>query len=155
MPSPTPGSPPTGWWKPGRTPRRCADGRRNSAVPPWSRPSSSSGSGLRNVRNGQSDPMRTASRLAFAAAPPVLAALLGANAARDAPQIYAQLEKPRWAPPAGVFGPVWTALYALIGAAGWRETKRPATVGMTVHLAQLGLNASWTPLFFAAGRRRA
>lgn len=27
---------------------------------------------------------------------------------------YAQLKKPRWAPRAGVFGPVWTFLYVLI-----------------------------------------
>src|SRR3954464_13794906 len=99
--------------------------------------------------------MRTASRLAFAAAPPVLAALLGAGAARDAPQIYGRLDKPRWAPPAGVFGPAWTVLYTLVGVAGWREAKRPVTVAMAVHLAQLAVNASWTPLFFAAGRRRA
>lgn len=28
---------------------------------------------------------------------------------------YAHLRKPAWAPPASLFGPVWTALYALIG----------------------------------------
>lgn len=27
---------------------------------------------------------------------------------------YAQLEKPTWAPPANVFGPVWSVLYVLI-----------------------------------------
>jgi translocator protein len=99
--------------------------------------------------------MRARTRLLFAVAPPVAAAALGGRAARDAPQIYGRLDKPGWAPPAGVFGPVWSVLYTLIGVAGWRVTKRPHHVAMALHLAQLGLNASWTPLFFAAGRRRA
>jgi tryptophan-rich sensory protein len=99
--------------------------------------------------------MRTRFRLVFAAAPPVLAAALGGSAARDAPQIHRRLDKPGWAPPATVFGPVWSLLYTLIGVAGWRLTKRPHSFAMALHLAQLGLNASWTPLFFAAGRRRA
>lgn len=99
--------------------------------------------------------MRVSSRLLFAAAPPVVAAALGGRAARDAPQIYGRLDKPGWAPPAGVFGPVWGVLYTLIGVAGWRMTRRPNSVAMALHLAQLGLNASWTPLFFGAGRQRA
>lgn len=99
--------------------------------------------------------MRPRSRLLFSAAPPVLAATLGARAASDAPEVYARLDKPAWAPPASVFGPVWSVLYLLIGGAGWRLTKRPRRAAMALHLTQLALNASWTPLFFGAGRRRA
>lgn len=99
--------------------------------------------------------MRPGARFAFAAVPPITAAALGGRAARDAPEIYARLDKPRWAPPAGVFGPVWSVLYLLIGAAGWRLAARGRRSVMALHLAQLALNASWTPLFFAAGRRRA
>jgi translocator protein len=99
--------------------------------------------------------MRARSRLLFAVAPPATAAALGAAAARDAPRIYERLEKPRWAPPGWVFGPVWSVLYTIVGVVGWRETKRPHRAAMAVHVAQLGLNASWTPLFFSAGRRRA
>lgn len=34
---------------------------------------------------------------------------------------YVQLAKPAFAPPGWLFGPVWTALYVLIGLAGWRS----------------------------------
>ncbi|HEV7205624.1 MAG TPA: TspO/MBR family protein [Jatrophihabitans sp.] len=99
--------------------------------------------------------MNRPARALTAAAPPVVAAAVGATAARNAPEIYARLDKPSWAPPAGVFGPVWSALYLLIGATGWRLAERPRRVATALHLVQLGLNASWTPLFFGAGRRRA
>ena len=36
-----------------------------------------------------------------------------------APEYYARLEKPAWAPPGWLFGPVWTVLYALMGIAAW------------------------------------
>ncbi len=32
----------------------------------------------------------------------------------NTPQWYATLIKPTWAPPASVFGPIWTVLYAII-----------------------------------------
>ncbi len=44
---------------------------------------------------------------------------MGALATRSAPQFYAQLRRPAWAPPASVFGPVWSALYLLMGVAAW------------------------------------
>ena len=43
----------------------------------------------------------------------------GALATRDARAFYAGLVKPRWAPPGWLFGPVWTALYLLMGIAAW------------------------------------
>ncbi|NES16785.1 MULTISPECIES: TspO/MBR family protein [Micromonospora] len=90
--------------------------------------------------------------LGFGAAVTVAAAV-GGLAARNAEQRYAGLEQPAWAPPAWLFGPVWTVLYALIAAAGWLVWRRvgwgPALWAWVV---QLALNALWTPLFFAAGR---
>lgn len=60
-----------------------------------------------------------------------------------------QLDLPAWAPPSWVFGPVWTVLYAMIGVAGWRVWDQ---VGwqrvMTIWVAQLAVNAAWTPAFF-------
>lgn len=66
---------------------------------------------------------------------------------------YSTLVKPSFNPPPWIFGPVWTLLYTLMAIAawrvwlkgGWREQQRP----LTLYLAQLALNASWTPVFFA------
>jgi len=78
------------------------------------------------------------------------AAALGAVATRQAPEFYAQLARPDWAPPGWLFGPVWTLLYALMGIAAWRVWRR-AGFGTAIHLflAQLALNALWSWLFFA------
>ena len=72
------------------------------------------------------------------------------------PEYYQRLSKPSWAPPGYVFGPVWTALYTLLGTATWivwtrtREHERRRT--MTVFAIQLALNAAWTPIFFGLHR---
>ncbi|MGD6669417.1 TspO/MBR family protein, partial [Xanthomonas citri pv. citri] len=39
------------------------------------------------------------------------AAGVGGIASAQAPQFYAELVQPPWAPPPGVFGPVWSVLY--------------------------------------------
>ena len=73
------------------------------------------------------------------------------GAAFPAPEYYARLEKPGWAPPPWLFGPVWTALYALIGVAAWLVHRRggPGTKpALGLWGAQLALNAAWTPIFF-------
>ena len=65
---------------------------------------------------------------------------------------YAALEKPGWNPPAWIFGPVWTLLYFLMGVAAWlvwsRRGWRAHGLPLAWFLAQLALNALWTPLFF-------
>jgi translocator protein len=90
------------------------------------------------------------------AAVPVLgtiaaAAIGGLGSVRSA-ELYAQLDKPPWAPPGAVFGPVWTALYLLIAVAGVLVMRRgydPATrSAMTLYGVQLALNALWPWLFF-------
>lgn len=48
-----------------------------------------------------------------------LTAALGALASSSAPSFYAALQLPSWAPPASVFGPVWTVLYAVMAVAAW------------------------------------
>jgi tryptophan-rich sensory protein len=69
------------------------------------------------------------------------------------PTWYATVNKPFFAPPNWIFGPVWTSLYLLMGVAfyliwkqGWQKKKiRTAT---KFFLAQLGLNFIWSPVFF-------
>lgn len=76
---------------------------------------------------------------------------LGSIASIDAAAFYAQLSKPAWAPPAGVFGPVWSALYVLMGVAAWLVWRSPGPRSMALGLfgAQLAANALWSWLFFA------
>ena len=84
------------------------------------------------------------------------AATVGAIASVDAASFYAGLSQPSWAPPAGVFGPVWTVLYALMGISAWLVWSRTGLGGGKLPLAlfvvQLAVNALWSWLFFAAHR---
>jgi tryptophan-rich sensory protein len=79
------------------------------------------------------------------------AAAIGAIASVDAAAFYAQLVKPSWAPPAGVFGPVWSVLYTLMGVAAWLVWRSPGStkVALRLFVVQLAANALWSWLFFA------
>jgi tryptophan-rich sensory protein len=66
---------------------------------------------------------------------------------------YPTLAKPGFTPPSWLFGPVWTALYALMGIAvwlvgrrGWHTEGVQHAVGLFV--LQLGLNGLWSFAFF-------
>src|SRR5688572_17054637 len=76
------------------------------------------------------------------------AAGIGAAASVDAGSFYGQLARPTWAPPASVFGPVWSALYFLMGWAAWlvwRERDAPKLrLALAFFVAQLGANALWS-----------
>ncbi len=65
---------------------------------------------------------------------------------------YQELQKPSWNPPSWVFGPVWTALYAMMAVAAWLVWRQPRTNERSGALwafgAQLGLNLLWSCLFF-------
>jgi len=66
---------------------------------------------------------------------------------------YQSLDRPSWAPPSWLFGPVWTLLYAMIAVAGWLVWRRTGWTGaLTPYATQLVLNALWTPIFFGFGR---
>ncbi len=99
---------------------------------------------------------RSAGGVLFAAGTSAAAAGIGSLGSRRAPQVYPRLDKPAWAPPAGVFGPAWTALYASIGVAGWRLwTRDGSRTVLALHVTQLTLNAAWPFTFFAARNRTA
>lgn len=80
-------------------------------------------------------------------------AAIGALATSQAGEFYGQLDRPDWAPPASLFGPVWTVLYALMGIAAWRvqrtAAERSVRPEMTLYVVQLALNSLWSWLFFA------
>lgn len=65
---------------------------------------------------------------------------------------YAVLAKPPWIAPSNWFVPVWTALYVLMGIAGWLVSReryhQRCAVALAVYAVQLLLNAAWAPLFF-------
>ncbi len=81
------------------------------------------------------------------------AAAIGALASVQAATFYQQLAQPSWAPPASVFGPVWSVLYALMGLAAWlvwREGGWQRRRGvLALFVVQLMVNALWSWLFFA------
>jgi tryptophan-rich sensory protein len=69
------------------------------------------------------------------------------------PTWYATLNKPFFAPPNWIFGPVWTLLYFLMALAfyliwkqGWQK-KKIKTVSL-FFFGQLILNFIWSPIFF-------
>lgn len=80
------------------------------------------------------------------------AALVGSLGVTGTSSEYASLDRPEWAPPSWLFGPVWTFLYATVAVSGWLVWRK---VGLRPVLwpyaVQLVLNAAWTPIFFGAG----
>lgn len=65
---------------------------------------------------------------------------------------YRALAKPSFNPPDAVFGPVWTALYVIMGFAAWRVWRVAGffngRVALRLFGTQLMLNLLWTFLFF-------
>lgn len=66
---------------------------------------------------------------------------------------YRTLDKPSFTPPSWLFGPVWTALYGLMGIAlsvVWRLHAQGRETGAALGWfgAQLALNVLWSFLFF-------
>jgi tryptophan-rich sensory protein len=83
-----------------------------------------------------------------------LAGFLGSLFTRPAiPGWYAQLQKPSFAPPNWLFGPMWVSLYLLMGIAAylvWQKGLAASGVRLAlgIFIFQLLLNAAWSPVFF-------
>jgi tryptophan-rich sensory protein len=77
---------------------------------------------------------------------------IGAIASASAALFYGELAQPSWAPPAWLFGPVWSTLYVLMGIAAWLVWRDHgfggAPTALALFVAQLFANALWTWIFF-------
>jgi tryptophan-rich sensory protein len=77
------------------------------------------------------------------------------GAAVSAPAVdgwYADVPKPSWTPPSWVFGPVWTALYAMMAVAAslvWvSRNADDVCCPLSAFGVQLALNLAWSVCFF-------
>ena len=106
--------------------------------------------------------------VAFVVTPVTAGGAVGIAIAGSIRGWYRTLDKPGWTPPDGVFGPVWTVLYLLMGIAAAlvaREGRRRPTSGshagqdavnasLGAFAVQLVLNLAWSLVFFRAQRLR-
>jgi len=106
---------------------------------------------FRSMRNNSILAITAGFILSFGAC--FIVAAIGAAASLQAGTFYAELIQPDWAPPAAVFGPVWTLLYAMMAVSAWQIWQRRevqlARTALAVFVLQLILNALWSWLFFA------
>ena len=84
------------------------------------------------------------------------AASVGAITSARAASFYGQLSQPSWAPPAWLFGPMWSVLYILMAVAAWLVWRehgfRGAGWALGLFGVQLVANALWSWLFFVLHR---
>jgi benzodiazapine receptor len=80
-----------------------------------------------------------------------LTAVIGSTGSIQAGSFYAALTQPTWAPPAWLFGPVWTTLYIMMAYSGYRMWRRTLTLthpALRLFYGQLFLNGLWSWVFF-------
>ena len=69
---------------------------------------------------------------------------------------YGTLQRPAFAPPNWVFGPIWTVLFALAGVALWlvwrraESSPRAVRTALGVFLVHFAFNLGWSAAFFGA-----
>lgn len=97
--------------------------------------------------------MKNIVRLIFSISLPLLVgAVAGYATSTNISNWYVDLNKPWFNPPNGVFGPVWTILYVLMGISLFMVWKTVATElrsrALWAFFIQLALNFAWSFLFF-------
>src|SRR6476619_7286064 len=96
--------------------------------------------------------MKTSLAILILIGAPILAAAIGGYGSVTAPSFYKELVRPSWAPPSSVFGPVWTALYLIMGIAAFLVWRAHGWNGaLTLFLIHLIVNTLWSWLFFRWG----
>jgi translocator protein len=81
-----------------------------------------------------------------------LGSIAGMFTAGAVPEWYASLNRPSFNPPNWLFGPVWTALYIIMGISLfliWKQSKsKERDLVVFVFLLQMALNFAWSFIFF-------
>jgi translocator protein len=81
-----------------------------------------------------------------------LGSIAGIYTAQSVPEWYETLIRPSFNPPNWIFGPVWTALYILMGVSLfiiWNQRASKArNLAILVFMIQLLLNFGWSFIFF-------
>jgi tryptophan-rich sensory protein len=81
-----------------------------------------------------------------------IGAFAGMFTAEAVPEWFESLNKPSFSPPNWLFGPVWTALYLLMGISLfliWKQNpSKERNLAILVFALQLALNLAWSFLFF-------
>lgn len=85
--------------------------------------------------------------------PLIIGGLSGFFTATGVDSWYQTIEKPSWNPPNWIFGPVWTALYVMMGISLYLVWKSDASLmnkkkAITLFAVQLILNFFWSLIFF-------
>lgn len=102
--------------------------------------------------NYAATPRSNAAAYAAIVAATLATAVVGSLASLNAPDFYAQLTSPAWAPPAWLFGPAWTLVFTMMALAAVLAVRnsrsRPITPVLALYGAQLVANGLWSWLFF-------
>ncbi len=79
-------------------------------------------------------------------------AFIGGLSVATRSEAHARFNRPSWALPGELYGPVWTVVYLLIAVAGWCYWRTDGeTRGFAAYGVALLFNLLWTPLYFASG----
>jgi tryptophan-rich sensory protein len=80
----------------------------------------------------------------------ILGIIAGLSSAENISTWYPTLSKPALQPPNWIFGPVWSALYTMLGVilARLLRAYEHHRCALTLFVLQMLLNLAWTPVFF-------